>query len=194
MYAVAYDGKNVHTSDGNNGNHEEGKSDSSGNDRTSTLIDSADKLDKMDVDEVDAGGSHIASTTASTTTSTTLSTTLSTTSSTEKKNTGKPDEPRPMGPMDVDVPMEVDGESESVDFVVVGNADDHHDDTVDHIGGDSRENVDRLVNNKVLADTAMTAASAVIATTATDTAATDATSVGNTDVITTSGTTGNDQT
>lgn len=197
VYAVAYDGKNVYTSDGNNGNHEEGKSDSSGNDRTSTLIDSADKLDKMDVDEVDAGGSHIASTTASTTTSTTLSTTLSTTSSTEKKNTGKPDEPRPM---DVDVPMEID--DESVDFVVVGNADDHHDhhddhhvdDTVDRRGGDSRENVDRLVNDKVLADTAITAASAIIATTTTDTVVTDATSVGKTDVITTSGTTGNDQT
>ena len=102
--------------------------------------------------------------------------------------------------MDVDVPMEVDGES--IDSVVVGNADenaDHHvDDTVDvdHLGGDSRE-VDRLVSDKVLADTAITAASAIIATTATtttDTVATDATSVGNTDVVATSGTTGNGRT
>ncbi|AKY03185.1 hypothetical protein [Apis mellifera filamentous virus] len=194
VYAVAYDGKNVDTSDGNNhGNHEAGKSDSSGSDRTSTLIDSADKLDRMDVDEVDVGGSHIASTITSTTASTTSSTTLSTTSSTEKKNTGKPDEPRPM---DVDVPMEID--DESVDFVVVGNADDHHDDhvddTVDRRGGHSRENVDRLVNDKVLADTAITVAPAIIATRATDTVVTDATSVGKTDVSTTSGTTGNDQT
>ena len=98
--------------------------------------------------------------------------------------------------MDVDVPMEVDGES--VDSVVVGNVDDHHvDNTVDRRGGDSRESVDRLANDKVLADTAITAASAIIATTATDTVATYATSVGNTDVIMTSGTTGttgNDQT
>lgn len=102
--------------------------------------------------------------------------------------------------MDVDVPMEID--DESVDFVVVGNADDHHDhhddhhvdDTVDRRGGDSRENVDRLVNDKVLADTAITVAPAIIATRATDTVVTDATSVGKTDVITTSGTTGNDQT